>query len=396
MNGPTTPPNVSPRVTSSPVLQAAPRQIPFKWIFIAALLLIGFAVGSFLLAPSPAAQTQAQKSTSWNPPSGLTERQRYGYNGDDKTRYPVSHPVVTPQPSSTYDARTIADQRLTATKPATNEAAIMDSHPTPPWAAAVAATPQAVRVAVVYDAHQNDRPTLVADSADRYAVLAISGAQPSTTNSSAVRIARIDGSADMVMPDVESTPGAVTIPAGSRIAAMLDGSVDSDLQGPVRAHVTADVCDPRTGAVAIPRGSWLLGQQGGGIMNGTRHLGIAWTRLTYPDLSSRLLIGTDTLDREGHSGIAGRPNLSGYQTFRDTLTSSLAGAAGQIASQAASSRIGNGATVVVDAPSAVNVAGSSAATKLQSWTIERNTTFLLYLERDFDRAAAYRGERCGR
>jgi type IV secretory pathway VirB10-like protein len=396
MNGPTTPLHVSPRVTSSPGQQAVPRQIPFKWIFVAAMVLIGFAVGSFLLSPSPAVQSQAQKSTSWNPPSGLPDRQRYGYNGGDTTRYPVSHPIATSQPSAPYDSRTAADQRLAATKPATNEAAIMESHPTPAWAAAVAATPEAVRIAVVYDAHHDDRPTLIADAADRYAVPAISGSQPSATKSAAVRIARMDGSAEMVMPDVESTPGAVTIPAGSRIAAMLDGSVDSDLQGPVRAHVTSDVCDPRTGAVAIPRGSWLLGQQGGGIMNGTRHLGIAWTRLTYPDLSSRLLIGTDTLDREGHSGIAGRPNLSGFQVFRDTLTSSLAGAAGQIASQAASARLGNGATVVVDAPSAVNVTGSSAATRQQSWTIERNTTFLLYLERDFDRAAAYRGEQCGR
>jgi type IV secretory pathway VirB10-like protein len=392
MNGSTSPPNGTPRVTGIPVLQAAARRIPFIWISIASVVLIGFALGAFILTPS-AAQTQKQKQTSWNPPSGLPPTQRYGYTGADTTRYAVSHPLVTPQPPPASDARTVADQRLVATtNPAASEAAIMDSHPTPGWAAAAAVTPEAVRVAVIYDVHQNDRPTLVADAAARYAVPPISGAQPP---SNAVRVASIDGSAEMVMPDVESTPGTVTIPAGSRIAAMLDGSIDSDLQGPVRAHVTADVCDPRTGAVAIPRGSWLLGQQGGGVINGTRHLGIAWTRLTYPDLSSRLLIGTDTLDREGHSGIAGRPNVSGYQTFRDTLTSSLAGAAGQIASQAASSRIGNGATVVVDAPSAVNVAGPSAPTRQQSWTVERNTVFLLYLERDFDRAAAYRGEHCG-
>src|SRR5882724_3394462 len=158
MNGANPPTATPPTVKAAPALNRMPRQIPFMWIVVASVMLVGFGVGALLLDPSPAAQTQKQKQTNWNPPSGLSETQRYGYTGGNKTSYVIAHPAVTPQPSPGYDARTTADQRLaTTTNPATNEAAIMDSHPTPAWEAAAAqATSEAVHVAVIYDARQND------------------------------------------------------------------------------------------------------------------------------------------------------------------------------------------------------------------------------------------------
>ena len=394
MNGAIQPPTPQPKPTTPKQPSAnKPRPVPLMWIGGASLFVLGIALGTFLLSPTPTMPAQAQNAAApWSNPVP----KNVSYASTSEHRVAVAY-APTPKAVATVDndAHTSAEQHLASDSAtaSTSEEAIMASHLTPAWASAatVVPTPQPVRVAVVYDARQNDRPTLIADRAQAYEVPPI----PSTPSAN-VHLARIDGSADMVMPDVESTPGPVTIPAGSRIAGVLDQSVDSDLAGPVRAHVAADVCDPRTGAVAIPRGSWLLGRQGDGVLNGTRHLGILWTRLTYPDLSSRLLIGTDTLDREGHSGIVGRPNLTGWQTFRDTLTSSLADSAGQIASQAASARIGSGSsTVSVDVPSAVNVAGPNAPNRRQSWTIDRNTQFFLYLERDFDRDAPYRNQYCG-
>jgi type IV secretory pathway VirB10-like protein len=373
-------------------LSHAPRRIPILWIGALSAVGIGVLLGIFVFSATPNMEHMT-KSSSSESPSGMNTSRQYGRSTDNRVAVAHPTPSFTPQQSSSKDdARVQGDQRIASTAKNNNEAAIMASHPVPPsWASTVPPTSEPIHVAVIYDAQQDNRPMLVTETSVHDPVPPITGPVPSEPHMLA---ARIDGSREMVMPDVESTPGAVTIPAGSRIAAVLDGSVDSDVQGPVRAHITADVCDPRTGAVAMPRGSWLLGKQGGDVSNGSRHLGILWTRLTYPDLTSRMLIGTDTLDAEGHSGIAGRPNVTGWQTFRDTFVTSLAGAVGQVATQAASSRIGNGATVIVDAPSALN-RNSAALARTPSWTVARNTQFLLYLERDFDRETPYRDEHCG-
>lgn len=351
-------------------------------------------------------------------------------------------PVV---PAGFYGSsrRVLVDRRVASFAPANQtEGDIMASHPAPPssWGAASTSGTSTVgsdgtaraneppRVAVVYDA-STGRPTLTTGAAStaQYDVPPISGPPPPSAaaiaaiNAAARRTVALadapvsrdsqasahaataahdsgptDGSRDMVMPDIESTPGVVTIPAGSRIPAVLDGAVDSDLQGPVRAHITSDVCDPRTSDLAIPRGAWLIGQQGGGITNGTRHLGIVWLRLTYPDLTSRLLVATDTLDNEGHAGIAGHENISRFVTFRDTLAASVASSAGQIAAAGLAPRFGGTSTVVVDPSSISAAAGTNGGQqRTQSWTIARNTPFEFYLERDFDRNAPYHGEKCG-
>ena len=449
----TTPPPGAPTGKATPMsngsrvagFQRAVRQRPAPIIIAAGVsaFALGGAIMYALATPGPATthvgSNAASSSSGMQTDGSAPTVDHYGHTPDG-TIAAQSTPRPL-KPAYATSRRELADRRVAAMAPPDqSEAAILASHPAvPSWSSA--STPSQAsanyggpkvneppRVAVVYDA-TTGRPTLVqggasvpsydvptiagsppvgppptsagtagaVDAAARRAVDAVDGAHRGGRDATPSTLAAADGSREMVMPDVESTPGVVTIPAGSRIPAVLDGAVDSDLQGPVRAHITSDVCDPRTSDVAIPRGSWLIGNQGGGIINGTRHLGIVWLRLTYPDLSSRLLVATDTLDNEGHTGIAGRPNVSKFVTFRDTLQTSIASSAGQIAASALAPRFGGTQTVVVDPSAFSGVAGSpgGAQQRSQSWTIARNTPFVLYLERDYDRTAPYHGEKCG-
>jgi type IV secretory pathway VirB10-like protein len=343
------------------------------------------------------ATTSATASVAQEVRSSIPSSQQYASSSDG--RYALAQtpaPVSRPHTVKADVVQTSVTHVATLNTGSATDESVMASHVTPPWAAGGGTLPAPAHVAVVYDSSQGGRPYLVATNssgAAGYAVPPIANNASVTSTPAPKQAAVVDGSDVMVMPDIESTPGPVTIPAGTHIPAVLDDGVDSDLLGPVRAHVLDNICDPRTGAVAIPRDAWLLGEEGGTVINGTRHLGIHWTRLTNPDLTSRLLVKSSTLDAEGHSGIAGRPSVTGWTVFRETTVQSLAQAAGEIATVAASKAV-NGAPVYINGAAATNpVTGSS---QHQTFSVDANTPFLLYLNLDFDRAEPYHGRYCGR
>lgn len=183
-----------------------------------------------------------------------------------------------------------------------------------------------------------------------------------------------------MMPGSLSAPsGQYEIPAGSYIPAMLDLAVDSDLSGPVRAHIPCNLRDFRNGAIVIPGGSWLLGRYDGVLLQGQRHLAARWEKIVYPDDEERPLFFTDTLDQEGHSGLSGRVDTHSWQIFRDTLVSSIANSAGQIAGNAI--RLPGGVQVVLNGQQ--SRAQGAQVSVSPNIVLGRTKEFLLYLESDY-------------
>ena len=118
---------------------------------------------------------------------------------------------------------------------------------------------------------------------------------------------------------------------GTVIPAILQSAIDSDLPGLVRAHVSDNVYDSRTGAhVLIPRGARLIGIYGqagnaGAGGAGARRLFVAWTDLRLPDGTPIDLGGAPALGPDGASGIKGRRTTGFWQALGAAMLFDLAG-----------------------------------------------------------------------
>ena len=92
--------------------------------------------------------------------------------------------------------------------------------------------------------------------------------------------------------------GPYEVKAGWLIPAVLEGELDSDLPGTVRAHVRENVFDSTTGKyLLIPQGSKLIGEYNSQVGYGQKTLQAVFTRVIFPDGSS--------LDLESDPGVAG-------------------------------------------------------------------------------------------
>jgi type IV secretory pathway VirB10-like protein len=125
------------------------------------------------------------------------------------------------------------------------------------------------------------------------------------------------------MPATRRAPLAqYVVPAGTPIAVQLDVALESDVAGPVVAHVVRDVVDPLSGDVLIPGGSKVIGDYTG-LVAGQSRLSVAWRRLLFPDLSSFTLEGAPALDEDGRVGVAGRLDQHDGAMVRRTLFGGL-------------------------------------------------------------------------
>jgi type IV secretory pathway VirB10-like protein len=125
------------------------------------------------------------------------------------------------------------------------------------------------------------------------------------------------------MPATRRAPLAkFLVPAGTPIAVQLDVALESDVAGPVVAHVVRDVVDPLSGEVLIPGGTKVMGDYTG-LVAGQSRLSVAWRRLLFPDMSSFALDGAPALDEDGRVGVAGRLDRHDGGLVRRTLFSGL-------------------------------------------------------------------------
>jgi type IV secretion system protein TrbI len=192
------------------------------------------------------------------------------------------------------------------------------------------------------------------------------------------------------MPGYRRAPLArYLVAAGTVIPVQLDVALESDVAGPVVAHVLRDVVDQLTGKTLIPGGTRAIGDYTG-LAAGQSRLSMVWRRLVFPDRSSFALDNVPALDEQGRVGVGGRIDTHEGALVRRSL---FAGVLAEIARRLGGQTSAN--TVVVVNPSAGAPTGlPQAALDLTNQlnerdarvpagvTIPQNAVFSLYVDRD--------------
>lgn len=207
--------------------------------------------------------------------------------------------------------------------------------------------------------------------------------QPATMEGDTQRMT--EGSATVMqrMPSEVQTPAPVDIPASTRVEAQLNVPTDSDLLGPITAQLSQSYCDPRTGALAWPRGSWITLHLEPVLYRDQRHLALNADYITFPDLTKQSLAKSTVVeDEEGHTGIAGKRNTHTWSIFRDTVIGSIANASGNILS-ALAQKANTTAPVVVVPGQTQGAYGTSTTLELPTIEVGRSVPFELVLTADY-------------
>lgn len=102
-----------------------------------------------------------------------------------------------------------------------------------------------------------------------------------------------------------STP-AISVPAGTILAATLITGLNSDLPGVVLAQITEAVFDVRGLRIVIPAGSRLIGRYERATLARQSRINVRWETLVLPDGVPLTLTDAVTADGAGHVGLADR------------------------------------------------------------------------------------------
>ena len=113
---------------------------------------------------------------------------------------------------------------------------------------------------------------------------------------------------------------AYIVSEGSVIPCVLEGGINSDLPGPIRARVRENVYDTPTGRfLLIPQGTLLTGVYDSVISYGQSRVLLVGKRLIFPDASSIRLEGMPLLDTEGYAGLKDKLNRHYVRTFGSAI-----------------------------------------------------------------------------
>jgi type IV secretory pathway VirB10-like protein len=207
----------------------------------------------------------------------------------------------------------------------------------------------------------------------------------------------LGGLRNETMPGYRRAPLArYMVSAGTPITVQLDVAVESDVAGPVVAHVVRDVVDQLSGKTLIPGGTKALGDYAG-LAAGQSRLSFVWRRFVFPDRSSFALDKVPALDDEGRVGVGGRLDThQGPLVRRSFLGGILAEIARRINGQASGNNvvvINTGVGSQAGLPQAMldlaNQLNQRDANLPPVVTIKPNAMFTLYVDRDMLFAAPY-------
>lgn len=107
----------------------------------------------------------------------------------------------------------------------------------------------------------------------------------------------------------ESALSRYEIRAGWDIPATLEGGLNSDLPGNIKAIVRENVYDTASGRfLLIPQGSRIVGIYNSQITYGQGRVQVVWTRLIYPDGTAVSLGNMPGVDAEGYAGFHDKVN----------------------------------------------------------------------------------------
>jgi type IV secretion system protein VirB10 len=103
---------------------------------------------------------------------------------------------------------------------------------------------------------------------------------------------------------VASPIGKYELWRGSSIPSQLDTGINTDIPGPVFAHVTNDVYDSKTGqTLVIPKGSRLQGRYNSIVSNGQTRVEVNWDYLTWPNGKWINLDAMPGAEPDGNAGL---------------------------------------------------------------------------------------------
>jgi hypothetical protein len=358
---------------------------------ILAGVLFGQMFASSTAAPNEAAATPAPQSSvaSFGSGSSAGSSRQSSVFGGGGTRTGSPSPVPSPQPTidPVLEARIRADAAV-ARAQWPNLAQIVTGPDQQVPAVGGGSVPQPVDSPGIVEVYSRDSsPSPSPGFAGQAGVLPVPMATAEGDNG---RSSETGNREFQRMPTDTMTPAPVTVGEGTRILAQIDVPTDSDLLGPVKAHIMENVCDPRTGALAFPYGSWLNGQLDPVATKTQRHLSFAWTNVEFPDLTKRALLGgVVTEDEEGHSGVAGRVDSHSWAIFRDTLIGSVAGAGGAVLTALAQKQGTSPPEIVLPGQTTPVGTSSNVAIDIPEIEVGRSVPFELVLSADYQADKPY-------
>ncbi len=111
---------------------------------------------------------------------------------------------------------------------------------------------------------------------------------------------------------------------GAVIPATMETGIKSDLPGEITAVVNQPVYNSVSGAyVLIPAGSKLVGTYQSKIIAGATRVGVAWTRILFPNGTYMQIGGMPGADSSGYSGFHDEVNDHTWTVFKNALLLSL-------------------------------------------------------------------------
>jgi type IV secretory pathway VirB10-like protein len=129
----------------------------------------------------------------------------------------------------------------------------------------------------------------------------------------------------------EEQTSPFTITTGTLIPAILKEDLNSDLQGEVRAQVSQNVYDSKTGEyLLIPSGATLFGVYLSEISYGEERVNVAWKRLIFPDSSAFNLETMKGSDAMGQAGFSDEVDNHYFKIFGSAVLMSVISAGVQL------------------------------------------------------------------
>lgn len=118
---------------------------------------------------------------------------------------------------------------------------------------------------------------------------------------------------------------------GTFLPAIMMTGINSELPGLIKAQISEDVRDTRTGKyVLIPRGAQVVGRYDSQIQRGQERVMVVWDRIRFPDGSYLNLGGMSGVDTAGYSGVHDLVDNHYWRTFGNATLLSFISAAGQL------------------------------------------------------------------
>ncbi len=142
----------------------------------------------------------------------------------------------------------------------------------------------------------------------------------------------VTGASDDLPAAIRDPASRDTVTQGTALPAEMDGGINSDIPGQVRAHVADPVYDTATGGfLLIPAGATLIGEYDNMVSQGQSRVAVIWHRIIFPDTSSISLGSMAGADQGGYAGFHDQVNTHLWSKLGNALLISIAAAGVQLA-----------------------------------------------------------------